>query len=146
MIEEVARTIDWAPFRRQDQNWNGKGSPLWDHFHRTDVTRIASAKNRAREVISVMCVHFNGPQPPPRRSAIIIWLLKDEGDFDIGLTAYRTKKAAKAALISLIRERWEDYFDEEMPRCPEKLIERYNEGLCQWQDSWVSIEPASLED
>ena len=54
MILKMARAIDWAPFSRQDENWRGQDSPLWEHYHRTDVTRIASAKNRARDVIKAM--------------------------------------------------------------------------------------------
>ncbi|KKM79042.1 hypothetical protein LCGC14_1353850 [marine sediment metagenome] len=55
-ISRVARAIDHAPFGRQDLNWNGEESPLWEHYHRTDVTRIASAKNRARDVLKAMRV------------------------------------------------------------------------------------------
>ena len=77
-----------------------------------------------------------------------IWLLKDEGDFDIGLTAYRTKKAARAALISLIKERWEDEMgdlDIEMPTCPNQLIEEWAE-YNYWNDNDLIIEEVTLKD
>lgn len=75
-----------------------------------------------------------------------IWLLKDEGDFDTRLTAYRTKKAAKAALIALTKERWMDdmgIYGFDMPSCPEELIKEYNDG---WDNSCLSIALVTLKD
>lgn len=75
-----------------------------------------------------------------------IWLLKDEGDFGIGLTAYRTEKAAKAALIANIQECWEDnMMNEDMPSCSGRLVQMYQKGARR-QGVYISIEPVTLQD
>jgi hypothetical protein len=53
-LEGVARVVDPAPFGRQDKNWNGKDSPLWEHHHNTDVCRIATALNRAQSILDFL--------------------------------------------------------------------------------------------
>ncbi len=51
LIKDVARVIDPAPFGRQDINWRGEGSSLWEHYYITDVRRIKTAMNRTKAVL-----------------------------------------------------------------------------------------------
>ncbi|KKK96724.1 hypothetical protein LCGC14_2659850, partial [marine sediment metagenome] len=48
--EEIARIFDPAPFERSDLDWDGEGSPVWNHYHRLDVARINYASKKARRV------------------------------------------------------------------------------------------------
>ena len=75
-----------------------------------------------------------------------IWLLKDDGDFGNTITAYRTKKAAQAALITLIQENWEgDMEGEALPTCSQGLIKMYSE-FADGHGCYLSIEPVPLKD
>lgn len=54
LLTKIAREIDPCPIYRRDKNWNGEGSPLWQHYHATDVPRIKVAFKRAKCVINVI--------------------------------------------------------------------------------------------
>ncbi len=54
LMKDIARIVDPAPFGRQDKDWNGRNSPLWEYYHHTDVRRITTAMNRAKAVVDLV--------------------------------------------------------------------------------------------